>query len=114
MTATPPLSQEDTAHTVPEKELSPSKMALASAESYLLSLHPGIQASLVPTLKEVLKLYATFYSKNRKHQEMLLDTTYVPSSCRKTLPLNVLPEVTESEGSITLSANLNAVLVRHE
>ena len=45
---------------------------------------------------------------------MLLDTTYVPSSCRKTLSLNVLPEVAESEGFIALSANLNVVLLRHE
>jgi len=114
VTATPPSSQEDTARTVPEKKLSPSETALASAEPYFQSLHPGIRASLVPSLKEVFKLQATFYFKNRKHQEMLLDTTYVPSSCRKTLPLNVLQEVTESEGFITLSANLNAVLVRHE
>ena len=77
VTAVPPSSQEDTARTVPEKKLTPSETALASAESYFQSLHPGIRAILVPILEEVLKLHATFYYKNRKHQEMLLDTTYV-------------------------------------
>ena len=45
---------------------------------------------------------------------MLLGTDCVPSSCRKKLSLNVLPEVIEIEGFITLEAQLALVLVNHE
>ena len=55
-------------------------------------------------MKNVFKLLGTSFWKNRKHNEMLLDTSYIPSSCRKSLPLNVLPDVMESEGVITLEA----------
>ena len=45
---------------------------------------------------------------------MLLDTDHIPFSCRKTLPLNVLLDVMESEGFITPDATLNSVPVRQE
>ena len=68
------------------------------------SLHTRLQATLVPTLKDYCNVLVNTFFKNRKHNEMLLETDYVPSSCRKKLPLNVLPEVVESEGFITLDA----------
>ena len=114
VTAPPPSSEEDTACIAPKKKLTPIEAALASAESYYQSLHPGLQAILVPTLKECLKVRVSAHFKSRKHNEMLLDTDRVPSSCRKKLPLNVLPEVMESEGFITLEAQLALVLVNHE
>ena len=96
------------------KTLSPMEASLASAEPYYKLLHPGLQSTTVPTLKNVLKSLATHFWKNRKHTEMLLDTSYIPSSYKKGPTLNVIEEVRESEGFITLNAQLALVLTNHQ
>ena len=71
--AIPPLSREGTAPTIPTKTLSHTEAVLASAVPYNDSIHPELQITNVPTLKNNLKSLATYLWKDKKHTEILND-----------------------------------------
>jgi len=92
----------------------PLAVALAMGTSHVETLHREAQPFLQELLGSVLGQFATYYWKQKKHQEMESDADYVPSSCKHGLTLNALQEVRESEDFITLSIQLEVKIAQSQ
>jgi hypothetical protein len=72
-----------------------------------------MQDHLLDLLSATLQKGASYFWKNKKHNEMLQDPDYRPGSVKNiTVPLNVVEEVRKSEDYITLSGQLQAEIDR--
>jgi len=80
----------------------PLVIALELGTRYVATLHEEAQPFLRECVEQAIGSFATYYWKQKKHQEMVEDPNYVPSSCKIGLTLNAVSEVRESEDFITL------------
>lgn len=93
---------------------SPLTVAAGKVDSYVKTLHTAMQDHLLDLLSATLQKGASYFWKNKKHNEMLQDPDYRPGSVKNiTVPLNVVEEVRKSEDYITLSGQLQAETLRH-
>ena len=75
---------------------------------YVQTLHKELQPYFAKTIKSLFQTYLTWYWKDKKHQKMSHDSTYVPASCRVGPTLNVIHEVQQSKDFTALNAQLSA------
>ena len=80
----------------PVKKLSPLEAALASVDTYVVTLHEDLQSFTQKSLQKFFKAFSTFFYKNKKYGEIQADG-YVPKSCNLELPLCATREVSQSE-----------------
>ena len=95
----------------PEEKLTPTQAALLGVETFIVTLHPGLQPFLRELLGKVVKGYASYHYKNKKHWEMILESSYsyVPDLCKKIgRLLHPLEEIAESDNFKTLDIQKEA------
>jgi hypothetical protein len=91
------------ATTQPTCVTSPLKAALATAQTYVATLHVKLQPFLKDHIGCVLKDASTFHYKSEKYKEMCANPEYVPAICQSVvMKLQALDEVTKSPGYKTL------------
>jgi hypothetical protein len=70
-------------------------------------LHKALQPIRHNLTETCLRCFASYYYKNAKHKEMLLNLNYVPVSCKKIgLTLQGIDEVKETEDYKSLCSHL--------
>ena len=109
-----PSETSSTAPTQPPVLQTPLVAALTMGTSHVETLHREAQPFLKELLGTLLGQFATYYWKHKKHQEMVSDNDYVPSSCKHGLTLNALQEVRESEDYITLCIQLEVEIAQSQ
>jgi hypothetical protein len=80
---------------------------MAMKNRHIETLHEALQPFLKDLTETCLIRFAAYYYKNVKHEEMLLDANYVPTSCKKFgLTLQAMDEVKETEDYKSLCSQL--------
>jgi hypothetical protein len=102
------VSQEGAAVVTPRENLSPLQAAVAFVGIYVVTLHSDLAPFLQRAMENFLHDFAKFFWKDKKHQEMTADDSYIPRSCKINLSLNATEETRNSEGFTAIEARLAA------
>lgn len=73
--------------------VTPTSTTLLKVEEYVVVLHIGLQLSFNIYLGKLVKDYATYYYRKKKHWDLVKDPCYIPGSAKKIgLPLHPIAE----------------------
>ena len=97
----------ESAATPPTRGATPLEAAMAAAKTFIVTLHPKLQAFVQDLIGGVLKDASKFHYKNEKLNEMRADNAYIPTICRSVgMTLQALAEVQKATGFKSLQDEL--------